>query len=601
MKLKYYKKRKFGTFVTLLIILSFIIGPILLFGVFSSAVDIQEGDMFPEEGELIYLNVPYLYQGTFYDADAVTFAFSTAQIEFVYDPTAYSPLLYNYPVTSDFTNSESQQPFDETNVTMTNGEYFNTTEMQVDDDIYAGYNYTGIGEYRATYSFTDELDGVINNDIEGLTGFSGTDTNAVVTIVGSQGNHKKVIKVSGDGDNGAQTTIYTESVTQTSGTIEYWTKYIDNGVGTLAFYFYSTANQIMLYSYLDCSNNRYTVQYGNGAGGVTSVHTALASDTWLHVRWEFDSTTDTNSMWLDGVNIFANEEFYNDLDATSFKRIWFRTRNNAGVNAVEYYIDAIGYSWDNDYMIGWNREEYAFFGDYNSTYSFEDDLIGANPSGWVVDEGGGTVNVIGSVGNHKKVVELDDTDGGDNVRITQTFIGGAQTSGIVELWLRSDDVSDYIYLYLYAGGPYVLYMQAVAAGWRVYYGGGWNVLATSADNVWYHIRVYWRDDAGTTKITVWLDGIEIVSDEPAPNNGSITSMAVSSLAGGTNTIYVDAIDYSWSPGYSNGRNRLTENDDILGHYPATHSFPFDNVGEAPEGWDSAAYTVIGSAWQEHRK
>jgi hypothetical protein len=220
MKIKNYRKRKLGTFITLLFVISFVISPILMFGKYSQAVDIQEDDIFPEEGELIYLNVPYTYAGTFYDADNLMFAFSTAQIDFRYDPTTANPLWYDFPITSDFTKLETHQPYDETNFTATEGSYSNLNNTALNDDNYGSWNYTGIGEYRATYSFTDELDGTSGTDI----GFVDTATfyDGSCEIVSEWQSHKKVLRFLGDATPAEDP--YFEHITEqaTSGEVEFW-------------------------------------------------------------------------------------------------------------------------------------------------------------------------------------------------------------------------------------------------------------------------------------------------------------------------------------------------------------------------------------------
>ncbi|KKL85510.1 hypothetical protein LCGC14_1954030, partial [marine sediment metagenome] len=101
------KKRKLGVIIGFLIIFQFLFIP-NFFPLFGRAT-IQVEDEFPETSDLIYLGVPYMYQGTFYDDTDATFSFTTgiAKIEFVYDPTAYDPLVYEFDVSEDFTNVET--------------------------------------------------------------------------------------------------------------------------------------------------------------------------------------------------------------------------------------------------------------------------------------------------------------------------------------------------------------------------------------------------------------------------------------------------------------------------------------------------------------
>ena len=160
------------------------------------------------------------------------------------------------------------------------------------------------------------------------------------------------------------------------------------------------------------------------------------------------------------------------------------------------------------------------------TYSFNDDTIGGDPAGWTVGESGGTINVIAEMDDHKKVVELDDAGLYSSCGMTQTFTAGGQSEGTVELWLKSDDVSKNAYIFLWAGGIKVISIQSFSQIWRAYYGAAWDTLGTALDNVWYHFRIYFYDDSGTTKLSVWLDSTQVVSDETALDNGDVTHIGI---------------------------------------------------------------------------
>ena len=208
--------------------------------------------------------------------------------------------------------------------------------------------------YKATYNFEDEADGTSGNAIDGFHSFSTTDTNGVVVIVASQDGHRKVVKISGDGDNGTSTLIFLGAESETSGSVELWMKYIDNGVGTHYIRFRNQDATIIGIIFLSSGANTISAQYGNGAGGNTTVNTALASDTWVHIRWSFDCTTDKQSLWFDGVNMFTAQNFRSDAVATTYLEFNFELSEATGANALEVYADAIGHSWDANYNVGDN-------------------------------------------------------------------------------------------------------------------------------------------------------------------------------------------------------------------------------------------------------
>ncbi|KKM24235.1 hypothetical protein LCGC14_1607130, partial [marine sediment metagenome] len=498
----------------------------------------------------------------------------------------------------DFTNNESRQPLNESFVSMTNGEYFNTTEMQVDDDIYTGYNYTGVGEYRATYSFTDEYDGISGTDI-GFVDAIGVGYSAL--IVSDYDGHRKVISNS---RTGSFTHYPYNAISQVSGTIEFWMNEASLVVNEFILV-EGVSNYLVIVDY-DLDNTKIVLYHGNGVGGNTVVDTTVTG--WAHIRITFDCATDTFSAWVNGVSKITDENFYSDNTATSVTRVGLAS---AGVNTG--YYDAIGYSWDNDYMIGWNREEYVFFGDYNATYSFEDELIGEEGTTidlidtYVEDVGYSNITIDGGIAGHKKVLQLHQTAGGSITSYLSYDFPQLEIDMTIEFWIWMSGTSDWgnnLMFYFNEDSTNIvrIYFDYTLPG---YIKTDTQEIASSAESfqeVWQHVKIILDDTANT--FDFYLNGINMGTfNYRVPSTVGIdqNSIYIDFHVIGSSDYYIDAIDYSWSPGYSNGRNRLTENDDILGHYPASHSFPFDDVGSAPEGWDSAAYTVIGSAWQEHRK
>ncbi|KKM88131.1 hypothetical protein LCGC14_1261810, partial [marine sediment metagenome] len=587
------RKTRKRRITSLFILFTFLVGVItnpLLFFPFGRAV-VQEQDLSVDWGDNVFQNLPYTFSGTFYENSDPTFAFSNADIEYTYIP---DPTINNeYTITGDFTNNESRQPLNESFVSMTNGEYFNTTEMQVDDDIYAGYNYTGIGVYRATYSFTDELDGMSGTDID-FVDIDNSDVDCTVTIMTSLDGHKKVLELDDQSAVG-KITIINALVNEEYGSIEFWILTTDATIRT---------DVGISHGPLPISRLRIDLdgfRTNDGGGGFAQI-VAASDNTWYHVKIDFELTAGGyQGLAEDDYHIHIDGIHYGDYDVESAEvhadRFTFST--NDGDNGYTTYIDAIGYSWDNDYMIGWNREEWAFFGDYPAAYSFEGDDIGDDPSGWVISEASsGDIEVVSGFNGHKKVVHFQDTNAASISTLTNTF-SSYEESGAIEFWVtKTNSLNLYFRGYKDGGTKFINQITSIVGGDAFSY------------DIWHLIKLTFECDVGgydglaADTYNIYLDGI-LTSNSPFAFDTPVDSL--NGLHFETHTphdtvdIHFDAIDYSWSPGYSNGRNRLTENDDILGHYPASHSFPFDNIGEAPEGWDNAAYTVIGSAWQEHRK
>ena len=573
MKIKNYRKRRITSLSILFVLLmGLVTNPILLFSRFGHAT-VQAEDISIQEGYNIFQNLPYDYQGTFYDDVDPEFAWTTAKIEFVYDPTAYSPLSDEYIVTSDFANSESQQPYDETNITMTNGEYFDTTEMRSDDNIYGQFDYTGVGEYRASYSFTDEYDGVSGTDI-GFVDSITTGASTTAQIISVLGEHKKVLKFY-DNDGAARVIVEnTFSSVQTSGTIEFWVRSSDPTF-YLALFIMGSATAG---SEIQFDADKISVRDG---GGYTDIVDPMVVNTWYHIQMDFEcGTGGYKGLAADDWHVYVNGVLYGDYDFRNGQTnvVGIKVQTLIGDLGYSYYMDAFGYSWDNDYMIGWNREEYAFFGDYNGTYSFEGEDIGTSGTsiGFIDTDTSGAnsgVRIISGILSHKKTLELYDNDGADRYEIQNAFSSG-QTAGVVEWWAQNSDANIINLMRLGNEGGDSTGQVYIYQDKHQYYSGGalHDTGLAATDNTWYHYKIVF--DCATDTYNIIIDGITYQTGVAFINVATTINYFYFQGSTGDSGYfnYIDAIDYSWSPGYSNGRNRLTENDDILGHYPATYSF-----------------------------
>lgn len=211
--------------------------------------------------------------------------------------------------------------------------------------------------YPATYNFKDEVVGTSGTDITGIDAEGGTDSNIQAIIVAVEDGHRKVIKFTCDGDNGANA-YWDRNFDDQTGTkdIELWMEYIDNGQGRHEIRLYNESNVMCVYCRFDAADNEFDVYHGDGVGGNTVVSVAAVASILHHIRIEFNTTTDTYSVWLNGVSIISGENFYADNTATSINYARFFLQTGGGVNALECYIDAWGESWDTDYNIGDNRE-----------------------------------------------------------------------------------------------------------------------------------------------------------------------------------------------------------------------------------------------------
>ncbi|MBD3312796.1 hypothetical protein GF352_05075, partial [archaeon] len=216
----------------------------------------------------------------------------------------------------------------------------------------------------------------------------------------------------------------------------------------------------------------------------------------------------------------------------------------AGFDDTSSECETGGYTWLNGSMY------------YPGTYSFTDDEVGSAPSGWTVDETGGTVQVIGDLGAHHKVLELQDTSGSGEVRAKNGF--SSQSSGTIEFWIRKSSNTKYSFFNLGYGGNNALYLEFAGDGYVKWVDDSFNShnIASYSADTWYHYRIEF--DA-STDWHLWIDGQSM--DGGAGYGYLVAWMSTFDfLRFGTKHShldffnYVDAVGYSWDPDYEVGDN-----------------------------------------------
>ncbi|MHA2039133.1 MAG: hypothetical protein ACW98X_22125, partial [Promethearchaeota archaeon] len=127
-------------------------------------------------------------------------------------------------------------------------------------------------------------------------------------------------------------------------------------------------------------------------------------------------------------------------------------------------------------------------GYFPATYGFENEQDGGNPTGWTVYETTGTVNVISTLDDHRKVLEFYDT-GGDNIE-SEHILSSGQPYGSLEWWWRTDDAT-VPSCFVIGDGGYgdSIYLQIRDDKFQYYDGVYHDVGKVAADNTWYHIRL----------------------------------------------------------------------------------------------------------------
>ena len=440
--------------------------------------------------------------------------------------------------------------------------------------------------------------GKTGTDIAWVDGLYGNDANMVTEIIASSNSHKNVMKISSDGDNGKYYQIVHDfpGGGESSGSREWWAKYTDNGVGNYAMNLYDVG-VLRVYIYFNTADNKLYSKYGDGLGGFTSVSISIASDTWTHLRVDFDCGTDKYTLYVNGTKLVDDKNFHLDATSTTLDNTNFGINGGAGANALEFHVDAWGDPADPDYSLGDNlyfnlingtihfpygdlntidsnyttfqsTDPGLFEGTHsftglemeNNTYygspdNFNDEVVGTTGTDIAfVDSLIGVdpvVEIMGEVGNHKNCLKHERV--GNDTYMIHSFPNGAENAGSREFWIRiSDDVNNV--------GRFIL--QDQTGNIQIRFNGGqmqwldqvpvWNNFFVYAADTWYLIRIDWRAD---NTHDIYVNGVLKIDNETiAVNQDDGIEQCRTLIMTQNNTMYLDAWGDPADANYLTGYN-----------------------------------------------
>ncbi len=412
--------------------------------------------------------------------------------------------------------------------TPTNDLFYNSTAPVYHEqfNIRNQTEFTGI--YDATYSFTNEITGTINADIDFIDSIDPA-VDVVITIKDEYKGHSKILNCSdgNPGDNWLFRNNFNED--QEFGTIEFWISAEDaTNQGALRI----ENNGIILFSYF-LDNDFHSVTTGG------SLIVAL-DDTWYQIRLDYECTAG-------GYQDLAQFEFHIFINGIEYGDYAF-SNNEAEADRIQFfsdfpgtsetYIDAWGYSWDG----------------YNGTYSFTDDIIGTEPEGWVSDNGVDcTTTIIDQLDGHQKVLNINDSNNSDYAEIYNSF--SAQITGSIEWWQYSTNVVNRFQILmddvLSTTG---ITLRLVSDNYQSIDGNGDPIASVILIDNWYHHRIDF--DCVSDTFDWYINDILELDDTPFLNNlNEISKITLLTYSLSTDYYtYFDGIGYSWDPFYEIGDN-----------------------------------------------
>lgn len=261
---------------------------------------------------------------------------------------------YNFTFNSDVFHSE----------TNTEGIVLNNTFNMINQ------SYSN-GTYPATYSFT-------NGNFDG---FTISQNGGSVKVIPELGGHSQIAELI-DIDNSDDVWIRSDFNGNELGTVEFWIRSNDSekAFDILCREITSNGPRIKI--------DEGKVQYHHSGSWHDAPNGAILNNLWYHFRVDFDCNTDTFNFYLNGILSESDILFQSNIDFVN--NVHFSSI--AVDNDYIYYLDAIGYSWEN-------------------TFAFNDDIVGSEPEGWeIYNTGSCTSLIIANFDGNSNVLELHDND-----------------------------------------------------------------------------------------------------------------------------------------------------------------------------------------------
>ncbi len=254
-------------------------------------------------------------------------------------------------------------------------------------------------------------------------------------------------------------------------------------------------------------------------------------------------------------------------------------KNGDGIGDIPYAIPGTAGSVDNfpisspiiKIVTPENKTYKSMAGYYHATYGFENDNDGSLPFGWT----GSRCSVIESLGNHKKVMEIDN-NGGD-IRWADNIFN-QQTNGTIEFWIRTGYIqNDPQRIRVLEGANIGPDFRIMISEWHYRIGGIWydiyqengvDQMPAPVVNTWMHVKIEFECGNGGYKglspdtYRVIIDNI--TSQEIGFRFGDRDYIDTLSFWTGTAAVSyklcIDAVGYSWDDNYKIGDNL---NEDLL--------------------------------------
>jgi hypothetical protein len=251
------------------------------------------------------------------------------------------------------------------------------------------------GYYPATYGFENDEDGSFPMGwIDESTG-----TLSEIVVASEVAGHKKVLHYYSVTTHYSITKLDLSSP-QTTGSIEYYV-YKEGGPKGFEIQLRNSTGDYALRIGIDYATDGKFIWRTSGSTAAEFGAGKFSLETWFHLRIDFNLVTNKFDIYLDGVKEVDQEDFFYEIN--SLQNIGFcETFYNGYSN---WYLDALSFSWDPNYIVGENLNEGLLLSFENTTaldwmgYSLDGQVnktILGNTTIQMPDDGLHTIQVFGN-------------------------------------------------------------------------------------------------------------------------------------------------------------------------------------------------------------
>ncbi len=240
-----------------------------------------------------------------------------------------------------------------------------TDEITIDKPENKTYTAPMSGYYPATYGFEDDI---ANNNPKGWSYYE-LGGRGDIFVKEDMANHDKIIQFQDTGTSGGliMEQFFNEG-NQPNGSVEFWVR-TDDAWKRFVLADLRLDPTPLTSSICFLQIHEYKFQYWDTSTYYDLGKGAL-SNQWYHIRIDFESSLGGYQnleqqkwqIYIDGVK-FGPYNYNNALNNAG----WLRFESDPTDLNFNSYIDAIGYSWDNDYLMGDNAREGLLLSYQNST------------------------------------------------------------------------------------------------------------------------------------------------------------------------------------------------------------------------------------------